>query len=433
MPRCRPLFIVVLAGIVPVLPASLIAEENASPWLVHDRQRPQSPVVTPAETIGQPPEDATVLFDGSSLDNWETIDGAPTRWQLSDGCMIPTPDSGPHRTKAAFGDVQLHVEWSSPSPPQGSGQGRGNSGVYLMSKYEVQVLDSFENETYADGRAAAIYGQNPPMVNASRSPGEWQTYDIIFRRPRFREDGQIESPAIMTVIHNGIVVQDHFPLWGPTNWLKANAYTQHPDKLPLMLQDHGNPVRFRNIWVRELNDSPTFTSMRLAEPTTSLTKQQLQELVGTYNDAKVRLQDSSLQLRFTDRWFDLVPISLDTFQLKRTDATATFLRQNDNTIQMELTLMGSKSKKTKQAERPEENTNSKQGTDMSDYVGLTEEAAIAKAEKEGRRCRTIKRDGQSFPMTRDYRPDRVNLTVESGKVVKAPWRIDTVLLATVNE
>ena len=164
------------------------------------------------------------------------------------------PDSGYLFSADKFGDVQLHVEWATPVPASGHGQGRGNSGVFLMGLYEVQVLDSYENDTYADGQAAAIYGQYPPLVNACLPPGEWQSYDVVFRRPRFHEDGTVAKPARITVFHNGILVQDDVELWGPTAWLQHRPYERHPDKLPISLQDHGNPVRYRNIWLRELRE-----------------------------------------------------------------------------------------------------------------------------------------------------------------------------------
>jgi hypothetical protein len=161
-------------------------------------------------------------------------------------------DSGSIRTKRGFGDCQLHVEWATPAAATGSGQDRGNSGVFLMDLYEVQVLDSYNSKTYADGMAAAIYGQYPPLVNASRKPGEWQTYDIVFHAPRFDEDGKLVSPARMTVLHNGILVQDNEELTGPTANKARPPYKAHADKLPLSLQDHGHPVRYRNIWIREI-------------------------------------------------------------------------------------------------------------------------------------------------------------------------------------
>ncbi len=163
-----------------------------------------------------------------------------------------TVRGGGATTRQAFGDCQVHVEWATPDKVEGSGQGRGNSGVYLMGKYEVQILDSYDNETYYDGQAGSIYKQNPPLVNACRKPGEWQTYDILFSAPQFDAAGKLTKPAYVTVLQNGVLVQNHFQIEGSTAWDAPPAYSAHPDKLPLSLQDHGNPVRFRNMWVREL-------------------------------------------------------------------------------------------------------------------------------------------------------------------------------------
>ncbi len=160
--------------------------------------------------------------------------------------------TGSIRTKRKFGDMQLHVEWATPNPPNGEDQSRGNSGIYLMSLYEVQVLDSFENKTYPDGQAAAIYGQFPPLVNASRGPGKWQTYDIIFHGPKFSQEGKLMRPARITILHNGVLVQDDVELTGPSDYMKRPPYRPHPAKMPLLLQDHGQPVCFRNIWIREI-------------------------------------------------------------------------------------------------------------------------------------------------------------------------------------
>ncbi|MBN2216164.1 MAG: DUF1080 domain-containing protein [Pirellulales bacterium] len=206
---------------------------------------PAPPVVDPGP-VGGPPSDAIVLFDGKNLSQW---DGGEN-WLVRDGAAIV--GKGNISTKQSFGDCQLHVEWASPKEPKGSDQSRGNSGVYLMGRYEVQILDSYQNETYADGQAGAIYKQSPPMVNACRPPGQWQTYDVIFHAPRFTPDGAVERPATITVLHNGVVIQDHFQLAGGTFWHKPPEYEPHAERLPILLQNHGAPVRFRNIWVREL-------------------------------------------------------------------------------------------------------------------------------------------------------------------------------------
>jgi hypothetical protein len=223
-------------------------------WGVHDESRPMAPVVDPGPA-GPPapvPSDAVVLFAGKDLAEWVTAKGAAPGWLVKDGYMEVVKKAGEIRTRRVFGDCQLHVEWTSPSPAVGTGQDRGNSGVFLMGIYEVQVLDSYESKTYTDGQAGAIYGQYPPLVNVARKPGEWQTYDIVFHRPRFNEKGEVTSPARLTVIHNGVLVQDDEELTGPTAHKARPPYKAHADKLPIALQDHGHPVRFRNIWIREL-------------------------------------------------------------------------------------------------------------------------------------------------------------------------------------
>lgn len=226
-------------------------------WPVHSMERPRPPVVDPGpERPPVPaPSDAIVLFDGTDLSEWETRDGRAAGWLVKDGHMEVTPGSGSIMTRRSFGDVQLHLEWATPSPRSGAGQGGGNSGVFLMTYYEVQVLDSYQNDTYPDGLAAALYGQAPPLVNACRPPGAWQTYDIIFRRPRFALDGALLRPARVTLLHNGVLVHDNVAFTGRTVHGKEATYEPHADRLPLMLQDHGDPVRFRNIWVRELPES----------------------------------------------------------------------------------------------------------------------------------------------------------------------------------
>lgn len=228
--------------------------QDMGPWRIHDPERPRPPVVNPGPAPHHPapaPSDAIVLFDGRDLAEWRSGDGR-ARWEVRDGAMVVVPRTGGLRTARSFGDVQLHIEWMAPAPPTGAGQNRGNSGVFFLDRYEVQVLDSYQNDTYPDGQAAALYGQYPPMVNAMRPPGEWQTYDIIFRGPRFGASGELLSPARVTVLHNGVLVQDNVVLTGPTGHYSRPPYEAHPERLPISLQDHGDRVRFRNIWVREL-------------------------------------------------------------------------------------------------------------------------------------------------------------------------------------
>jgi hypothetical protein len=205
---------------------------------------PEPPVVTPGKTNSDPPSDAIVLFDGKDFSAWKNAE----TWKIEgDAAVVGNSDI---TSKQSFGDCQLHVEWSAPVPPESEGQGRGNSGVFFMDRYELQVLDSYDNATYFDGQASSIYKQTPPMVNAMRPPGEWNTYDVIWTAPRFKDNGELESPAYITVFHNGVLTLNHFELEGITPFTEIPSYTAH-GKGPIRLQNHGNPVRFRNIWVRE--------------------------------------------------------------------------------------------------------------------------------------------------------------------------------------
>ena len=218
-------------------------------WHVHDGTRPQPPIVTPG--IGTaPPSDAVVLFDGTNLDGWRNITGKE-KWNLVDGVMEVKPNVGSMETIETFGDMQLHIEWASPAEVMNEDQLRGNSGVFLMGKYEVQILDSFENLTYPDGQAAALYGMHPPLVNASRGPGEWQSYDILFEAPVFEGD-ELVSPAVATVLHNGVLVHHRAEFLGASTYRKLPKYSPHAPEGPIQLQDHWFPVRFRNIWARRL-------------------------------------------------------------------------------------------------------------------------------------------------------------------------------------
>ena len=218
-------------------------------WAVHDNNRPQPPIVR-AEP-GKPPSDAIVLFDGTSLDQWCADNGEPTKWVMNDGAMECVRGSGYIRTKEAFGDCQLHVEWAAPAKVEGGGQGRGNSGVFLMGQHEVQVLDGWDNPTYPDGMIASVYAENPPLVNASSKPGEWQTYDIIFHQPVWEGD-VMKFPGSVTVLHNGVLAQDHWEIEGLSTHCQRRPITKYGEKGHLKFQDHGNPVRFRNVWIREI-------------------------------------------------------------------------------------------------------------------------------------------------------------------------------------
>ena len=223
---------------------------------VHDGARPQPRVVKPGTpgTLNRPgkaPSDAVLLFDGADLSEWEGKDGGQAGWKVEDGYMEVVRGVGNIHTRKHLGDCQLHLEWATPSEVKGEGQGRGNSGVFMMGLYEIQVLDCYRNPTYADGSTGALYGQYPPLVNACRKPGFWQTYDIVWIAPRF-EGGNLLSPARITLLHNGVLVHHDAELLGPTSHRVLTPYRPHPPAGPVELQDHGDPVRFRNIWYRPL-------------------------------------------------------------------------------------------------------------------------------------------------------------------------------------
>lgn len=206
--------------------------------------------ITPGENKA-PPSDAIILFDGKDLNEWTNDDGGVAEWIVGDGAMTVKPKTGTIKTKQKFGDFQLHIEWRTPAEVKGEGQGRGNSGIFMMEIYELQVLDSYESVTYSNGQAGSIYKQSVPLVNACKGPGEWQVYDVIFMAPVFTEKGSLKSPATITVLHNGVLVQNNFEIKGPTVFRGIPRYEAH-GKGSLTLQDHGNPTSFRNIWVREL-------------------------------------------------------------------------------------------------------------------------------------------------------------------------------------
>ncbi len=231
-------------------------------WRVHDDARPRPRIVepAPADTPLSPPSDAIVLFDGTDMSSWmQRVRGGKLvepGWKVENGYIELVPKVGSHVTKEKFGDVQLHIEWATPTQVRGGSQKRGNSGVMFMSMYEIQVLDSYDNISYADGQAGAVYGQYPPLVNASREPGEWQAYDIIFEAPRFDGD-KLEKHAYVTVLHNGVLLHHRRKMMGPMRHRTTTSYEPHEAELPLLLQAHGNPVRYRNIWIRRLDlDNP---------------------------------------------------------------------------------------------------------------------------------------------------------------------------------
>lgn len=236
--------------VVPALFAiSLVNGQDKDPK-VTEIWKPVPPKVTPGKA-GNPPSDAIVLFNGENLAKWESTNGGDAPWKIEGNAMTVVPKSGAIKTKNSFGSVQLHIEWRTPATVEGNGQGRGNSGVFFMGRYELQVLDSYNNETYSNGQAASIYKQHIPLANACKEPGEWQSYDVIFKAPVFGESGRIIHPAYITVLHNGVLVQNHVAIWGTTQFKGLPTYDEH-GKAPIILQDHNNPVSFRNIWIREL-------------------------------------------------------------------------------------------------------------------------------------------------------------------------------------
>ena len=212
---------------------------------------PEPAIVTPGQNESAPPSDAIILFDGKNLDNWVGTDGKKPEWTVADGAMTVAKKTGDIKTKKTFGDIQLHIEWRTPIQVEGEGQGRGNSGIFFCEKYELQVLDSYDNRTYSNGQAGSIYKQTMPMVNASRPPGEWQSYDVVFIAPRFKQDGTIDTAGRITVFHNGVLIHHFTEIQGTTQYIGKPKIVAH-GKGSIRLQDHGNPTSFRNIWVREI-------------------------------------------------------------------------------------------------------------------------------------------------------------------------------------
>jgi len=320
-------------------------------WKIHDTTRPIAPVITPGiastqDTLGLPPSDAVVLFDGKDLFQWRSMDGGPAKWIVKNGRMECVRGSGYIRTLRNFGDCQLHVEFATPTPPQGTSQGRGNSGVFLMGKYEVQVLDNYENVTYTDGQCSAIYGQYPPQVNACRKPGEWQTYDIIFHAPVFNEKKEHVKPATITVFQNGVLTQDNVKILGPTNWTQRLPYSYHPEKLPLSLQDHGNPVLYRNIWVREL-PAPK-SGKKAPRPEITLPMKTLKKYAGRYERGpgsflKIKLEDNEMLAAVSGNDFHPIYAESETkFFSKFVDLEFEFKVSEDKVTGVEFYVAGGK-------------------------------------------------------------------------------------------
>jgi hypothetical protein len=326
-----------LATLSAVLLRSSATAQPDPNWLDHDRARPQPPVVNPGTTstpnkAGIAPSDAVVLFDGKDLAQWSDMDGHPTKWVVRDGYMECVRGSGYIRTVQNFGDCQLHVEWATPTPARGEGQGRGNSGVFFgRDRYEVQVLDSYENKTYADGSAGAVYGQYPPLVNASRPPGEWQSYDILYTAPRFDGAGKLVSPARITAFQNGVLIQNNVELTGPTGWIDRAPYAPHPEKQPIAFQDHGNPVRFRNVWVRELGKADGLETKPAKEPLT-LAKELLDRYAGRYGNMEVRRDGDNLRAAIGGVKLTFFAESQTLFRAKTTDVQLEFKTGADGEV-----------------------------------------------------------------------------------------------------
>jgi hypothetical protein len=246
-------FAVISILAVTVALASAVVSHTAQESAPFPPPKKEPTIITPGRTGSDPPSDAIVLFDGKDLSRWRsTKDGGEAKWQIKDGYMGVVPHAGDIATKEEFGDCQLHIEWASPSEVKGEGQERGNSGIFLMERYEVQVLDSYNNKTYYHGQAGAIYNQHAPLVNACRKPGEWQTYDIIFKAPKFDEQGKPIERARITVLHNGVLIQNNAEIYGNTWHDRPPLYIAHGPRASLKLQDHGDLVRYRNIWIRQL-------------------------------------------------------------------------------------------------------------------------------------------------------------------------------------
>lgn len=242
-----------LAFTIAVVFSTLAQEDKRTPEST-EVWEPQPRIVTSGSAYGIPPSDAIVLFDGKSMTHWVSAnDGSAAKWPVEDGAFTVAPRTGDIKTKQEFGDFQLHIEWRTPpvTDPSKVSQARGNSGIFLQDRYEVQVLDNYDNKTYVNGQASSVYKQHIPLVNACKKPGEWQTYDIIYTAPRFNEEGRVIAPAYVTVLHNGIITQNHVAINGPTEYIGFPVYKKH-GKAPLRLQDHGNLISYRNIWIREL-------------------------------------------------------------------------------------------------------------------------------------------------------------------------------------
>ena len=238
-------FLFLIAGLIQINAQGKINPESTEVW------EPVPPIITPGDN-GNAPSDAIVLFNGKDLSQWLSKDGKDAKWKVENGILTVAPGTGAIVSKKGFGDCQLHIEFREPEKVVGDGQGRGNSGIFMQGRYEIQVLDCYNNVTYSNGQTGSMYKQSIPLVNACKKPGEWQSYDVIYSAPRFSDNGRVAIPAYITILHNGVLIQNHVEIWGPTEYIGMPKYKVHGVKEPLEMQDHGNPVSYRNIWIREL-------------------------------------------------------------------------------------------------------------------------------------------------------------------------------------
>lgn len=290
-----------ILALIIVFHCALAAQVSDTSWPIHSLGRTQPAVVKPGLDPGGAPSDAIILFDGINTNGWQTAEKRPVPWAVHDGVLEVKPGTGNIETVQPFGDCQLHLEWAEPAPPNGNGEERGNSGVILMGLYEVQVLDSYENSTYPDGTVGAIYGQYPPLVNVARPAGEWQSYDIVFRRPHFDASGRLLRTARITVLQNGVLIQDAASPTGPTSHSDRAPYIDLGDRLPLILQEHGAPVRFRNIWLRPLPSEPEplpATSVVVLKATDADLRAFVGSFTGTTTRMKVAPSENGLEANF---------------------------------------------------------------------------------------------------------------------------------------
>lgn len=303
-------------------------------WKAHDLRRPAPAVVTPAseDRHGGPPSDAIILFDGTDLKAWRDNNDGDADWEIQDGVLVAKPKAGYIFTRENFGDCQLHVEWAIPDPPKQKGQSRGNSGVFLMGVFEVQVLDSFNNHSYADGGAGAVYGQHPPLVNASRKPRQWQTYDIIFNAPKFDGQGKLTDKAQLTLLHNGVLVQHNSQIMGPTNWIRHGWYKKNVTQGPIALQDHDSPVKFRNIWVRRIEPREPANDSLYPVSDFELSDSQRKELAGNYRAFRIAEKNDRLYCHFVNVRLTMLPISEDEFVFEKAAGKLTIERNEQGDV-----------------------------------------------------------------------------------------------------